>query len=193
MTRIIAICGPKRSGKDTIANYIVAKYGYKHFKIASKLKDVCGLLFGFTQEQMEDDTKDIIDTKYNITPRKAMQFVGTEMMQYKIQELLPNVKRNFWINLLMQEIQKESHVVISDMRFLHEYETMCKESDLHVIQVSKPNSGSDSHLDLHPSEVEWRKIPTTTIIENNKTIEDLYEQVDRACYLRLIKVNNPRS
>ena len=187
MTRIIAICGAKRSGKDTIAKYIVQKYGYKHYKIAAKLKDVCGMLFGFSEEQMEDNSKDIIDKKFNITPRHAMQFVGTEMMQYKIQELLPSIGRNFWINILLREIQKEDNVVISDMRFVHEFDAIKNTNNaINVIQVSKD---SFIDIDLHPSEVEWRDIPASTIIENNKTIEDLYDRVDAF----LVEIDNSRS
>lgn len=181
--RVIAICGPKRSGKDTIAKHITEKYGYKHFKIAENLKSVCGLLFGFSHEQMEDDSKDKVDPKYNISPRQAMQFVGTEMMQYKIQELLPNVGRNFWINLLLQNTKNESHIVISDMRFLHEYEAL-RRYDLFVIQVFK-----DLHiqtLDNHSSEIEWSKIPANIKIHNNSSIENMYKCIDDA----LVKINN---
>ncbi len=43
--QIIAICGYKRSGKDTIAQYLVKKYNYKHHKITHKLKECIKLLF----------------------------------------------------------------------------------------------------------------------------------------------------
>ena len=45
LPKIIAVCGYKRSGKDTIAKYLNKKYNYKHLKITYKLKECLKLLF----------------------------------------------------------------------------------------------------------------------------------------------------
>ena len=167
--RIIAVCGYKRSGKDTVANIISELYGHKHMKIASKLKDVTQTLFGFSHSQIEEDVKDHIDTRWGITPRQAMQFIGTEMFQFKIQEILPEIKRNFWIKGLIADLNGNLPVVISDLRFVHEYEEL-KNLGVFVIRVTKKNNSET--IDHHPSETDFLNIPADLEIVNNDFVID---------------------
>jgi dephospho-CoA kinase len=182
MVKIIAITGLKRSGKDTIADYISYKYKYEHMKISSTLKSACEILFGFSLKQMETDEKDVVDKDMGITPRLAMQFFGTEIMQYKIQEIMPGVGRCFWINLLLKNIgsNNDSRIVISDMRFLHEYTRMKEMHDIFVIKVCRNRQGATQQTqDMHPSELEWQTIPENELIENNGSIQDLFDKIDK--------------
>lgn len=177
MRTVIAICGLKRSGKDVIADHLVRKYSYEKIKIAEPLKIVVAQLFNFTQDQVgETDQKDEIDPRWGITPRHALQFFGTEVMQYKIQDLLPNIERKFWINLLISKMQPEKKYVISDMRFKHEYEEL-KKHDLLVIKVFRNNLNS---TDTHISESEYLEIPADIIIQNDEDIESLLIKIDNS-------------
>ena len=110
MKRIIAICGAKRSGKDVLASHIVNKYGYTRLSFAEPLKHIVKLLFDFNDQQVgliegSNDEKDTLDERWGISPRKALQFVGTEILQNKIQELLPNIKRDYFANILLSKIE----------------------------------------------------------------------------------------
>ena len=132
---IIAICGLKRCGKDTLADYIVSRYGFEKVKIADPLKEACKQLFGLTDAQVELDEKDVVDDKWGVAPRQILQFVGTEMFQFKLQELLPDIGRSFWMRQLL-ETHKKGCIVISDMRFVHEYEILkAAQPDLVVIKI----------------------------------------------------------
>ena len=181
-TMIIAICGPKRSGKDTIADHLISKYNYEKIKIADPLKSVTKELFGFTEDQIgETDAKDIIDERWGITPRKALQFFGTEVMQYKIQELLPDIGRKFWINRLIAGLPMEdSKYVISDLRFLHEYEELYKKTkdNLCIIKVFRP--GKTDEKDTHVSELEYKAIKEDILLINDGNIGDLLVKLDNA-------------
>ena len=173
--KVIAVCGLKRCGKDTVCNYIAEHYDYKHEKIAQPLKDICKILFNFTEDQVEANAKDVIDVNWNITPRSALQFLGTEMFQFKIQELLPEIKRNFWIERLRNSIVKNT--VISDLRFVHEYKSLHDRfgKNLTIIKVMRRDVASSE--DTHVSELEWLKIPEDYLIENNTTIESLHSKI----------------
>lgn len=181
-TMIIAICGPKRSGKDTIADHLISKYNYEKIKIADPLKSVTKELFGFTEDQIgETDAKDIIDERWGITPRKALQFFGTEVMQYKIQELLPDIGRKFWINRLVAGLpMKDSKYVISDLRFLHEYEELYKKTkdNLCIIKVFRPDKTDEK--DTHVSELEYKEIKEDILLINDGNIGDLLVKLDNA-------------
>ena len=169
ISRIIAICGHKRCGKDTLANYISHKYGYEHIKIASKLKDTMKLLFGFTDEQLEIE-KETIDPTWGITPRKAMQFFGTEIMQFQLQKIMPEIDRCFWIRSTIAAMNPEKTYVISDMRFLHEHQELIKKfKNVTVIRINRYSKTFDTHI----SETEYNNIPYDILLNNNGTIESL--------------------
>ena len=175
LPRIIGICGRKRCGKDTVAEFLSREYGYSNKKISQDLKKVIQLLFGFTDDQIESDAKDAMDEKWCVTPRRTMQFFGTEIMQYKIQEILPNIGKRFWIeSFVKKHINNEHQIVISDLRFLHEYEEL-KKHNVFIIKVERTlaETASDEHI----SEMEYLKIPVDACIGNNGTIEDLYEKI----------------
>lgn len=184
LPRIIAICGYKRSGKDTISEYISNMYGHKHIKIAGKLKEIVKTLFNFSNNQIEADEKEICDERWGITPRKAMQFMGTEMFQYKLQELLPDIQRNFWIHSLITEniIGNNNPLVISDLRFMHEY-TELKKHNVFIIKINRKVVGGEQ--DLHPSETEFLDIPADLQLENDGTIESLYNQLARSLSIKM--------
>ena len=186
MPKIIAICGAKRSGKDVLAYHLVKNYNYNKVSFATPLKLAVKNLFNFDDEQVgigEDngnDKKDIIDENWGITPRAALQFIGTEIMQDKIQELLPNIKKNFFANTLKNYINNtaiEQKIVISDLRFLHEYEMLLsdlniKVEDILIIRVIRPSNISTDCTEPHISEQEYMKIPYDIILINNGSIDD---------------------
>tara|TARA_Y100000591_G_C21771309_1_gene665719 strand:- start:61 stop:627 length:567 start_codon:yes stop_codon:yes gene_type:complete len=181
LPNIIAICGYKGSGKDTIANYLVEKYNYKHYKISTKVREVAELLFDLKNEDYENN-KEVINDKWNVTPRSIMQFIGTDMFQYKIQELLPNIGRKFWIKTLLTDdlvntiLNNENNIVISDLRFLHEYEELKKiNTNLCILRVSNINIKKN---DNHISENEFLNIPIHYEIDNSKDIVDLYKNLN---------------
>jgi hypothetical protein len=194
MPKIIAICGAKRSGKDVLAEHLVAKYNYTRLSFAEPLKVAVKGLFNFDDEQVGigkdngEDRKDIIDERWGITPRAALQFFGTEMMQEKIQELLPNMKRNFFANTLVNHInsaEEDTKFVISDLRFIHEYERLLNISkisirDILIVRVIRPTKDRIKEPEpVHISELEYTKIPYDIIMINNGSIEDYINRFDK--------------
>ena len=177
---IIALCGYKSSGKDHIANYIVDKYDYEHKKIAFKLKEIIKFLFDLNDEQIEGNMKEACDENWGTSPRKMMQFIGTDIFQYKISELLPGCKKNFWIKSLCNDIKNSNkkNIVISDLRFIHEYNYLIENmSDYNIITVEVCNSNIIKN-DLHISESEYKNIPKDFIVHNNKVDDEFKKSID---------------
>ena len=185
LPKIIALCGYKRSGKDTIANYLEKKNNYKHLKITYKLKECLKLLFNLNNNDLEINKEEIND-KWGTSPRHMMQFIGTDIFQYKIQELLPGIERKFWINSflnnsLVSKLKKNDkfNIVISDLRFLHEYNELKKLNiPIIIIKVTNDNIMIDENISLHISEKEFLNIPVNYEINNSKDLKYLYNQID---------------
>ena len=194
MSNIIAICGAKRSGKDVLAKHLVATRGFKKLSFAEPLKKAVKELFNFNdiqvgieEENAVGDEKEIIDERWGISPRKALQFFGTEIMQHAIDELIPNTNRGFLADILLSRISGNSRdsYVISDMRFLHEYNKLKssakvrKSCSLIIVKISRPsiNISADSG-DTHISENEYIDIPYDVEIINDGAISDLTDLFD---------------
>lgn len=197
MSNIIAICGAKRSGKDVLAKHLVATRGFNKLSFAEPLKKAVRELFNFNdiqvgidEENAVGDEKDIIDERWGISPRKALQFFGTEIMQHAIDELVPNTNRGFLADILLSRISGNSRdsYVISDMRFLHEYnklKSLTKARDacsLIVVKISRPSiniaEGTGGTRDTHISENEYIDIPYDVEIINDGAISDLTDLFD---------------
>lgn len=174
--KIIAICGLKRSGKDTIADTLCQHYGYEKVKIATPLKDALKILFQFTDAQVEGGEKDAIDPRWGVEPRRLMQFIGTEVMQFQLQEVLPNLGRKFWIQRLIEEhiSMNNKMIVIPDLRFKHEYELLSKHNTV-FWRVERYET--EMNRDTHSSEQEYMDIPVQYIFKNNGSKERLENTV----------------
>ena len=187
MIRIVFICGFKRSGKDTLAKYLENNHDYIHLKISKPLKDATKILFNLADEQLEEDKKDLIDQRWNVTPRDIMKYLGTDVFQYKINDLLPNTKRMFWINHLFNEIENKYmnstepvKIAISDLRFNHEYNAISdfefKHKDKVKIKIIKIARIGGEHRyfqqDTHESETQHLNFNYDMIIDNVQDRQD---------------------
>jgi dephospho-CoA kinase len=182
-TLVIALCGARRAGKDEIAKLLTSRYGFSHRKISGTLKSVVSEIFQIPPSSLEDASKDCVDPSWGVTPRQIMQFVGTELFQEKLQDLLPSVKRGIWVQSLCKEIAaKDTPVVISDMRFVHEYELLRRSVRLVCVRVERPRPGGcaldDAALDAHRSETEHRQIPCDFTVVNDGSVDSLQGKVE---------------
>ena len=99
---IIGFLGNKRVGKDTAANFLINKYNFIRYAFGDPVKDVAKAMFNFSEDQLYGDKKEIIETIWNITPRRAFQVIGTDFAQYSIYNSLPELEQNikkktFWV------------------------------------------------------------------------------------------------
>lgn len=176
--RVVALVGQKQSGKDTVADYMNRVYGYENIKFADPMKQALCSLFGWSKCQVEDpEEKEVVDRYWGVSPRRMMQIFGTEIVQYEFQKYLPGIKRNFFVKSLLKRIEGKDRVVISDMRFLHEFQSLKKhDPSCLVVRLVRPDI---ERLDSHPSEVECETIPADVEISNDRTITHLYWEVEK--------------
>jgi hypothetical protein len=150
MYRIICICGFKRSGKDFVADQLVSQYSFHKISIADRLKKTVRILFNLNDDQLHGESKDVIDPLWNVTPRTLMDFMGTEVMQFEIQKILPKSNRSFWIDTIIPQITdqlKISNVVIPDLRFPHEIVELKKRFPLiTIVRINNPSVVIDPTL-----------------------------------------------
>lgn len=154
LTQIIGVSGKKYNGKDTVGDYLVAHHGYTKLTFAEPIKDICKIVFGITDEQLNTHLKEECDTRWNVTPRKLMQFIGTDLFRDNMQKIMPEIAEDIWLKVLEnkikehQKINSSSKFVITDVRFENEYALVKKMGGL-VIKITRPEF---ANLDTHLSE-----------------------------------------
>jgi len=100
--RVIGLVGRARVGKDTVADYILSKYGtYLKVRLAQPIKDAICALYGFTPQQVEGSEKEEIDVQWGISPRQAMVQLTDSMMTFMghdffTKRLFNHYKRGFY-------------------------------------------------------------------------------------------------
>ena len=203
--QIICLIGQKRVGKDTVADIIQAHDPeYRRFALAEPIKDIARIMFNFTESQLFDAEKDMLDTRWNIRPRDFFERFGTDIMQFDIYKYLPGLettvpRRCFWVHSLINKIRilDCQKVIITDVRGLHELEAIKQAfpsarfikitRGSPIIQGASDIASCDGVESMHITQQEPELIPLDKIdlvIDNSGTIEGLIRQV------KLIKFYN---
>ena len=205
---IIGLVGLIGSGKNSAAEYLTAAYDFKQESFASSLKDTLSCIFGWNRNKLEglieEDRiwRDQVDLWWsqklnipNLTPRKMLQQVGTDLFRN-------HFHNDIWIASLENKLQKYTgNVVITDCRFPNEIKAVRNLGGA-VVRVKRGiepewfndalylNQNPDTkyrnflqdRLDknnIHASEIAWIGTEFDYILENDKSLVDLYLQIDR--------------
>jgi len=186
----IGLLGKMGSGKSTTAAHITKKYNYEEKFYSKKLKDVCQLLFGFNEEQLYGSKKQEIDKRWGISPRQAMQFVGTDLFRKQLVNLIPGIGENFWIRTLDTELINGQNYVISDCRMQNEIDFIKKKGGV-VIKIIRDEEEeiNNNETKLHVTECEIDNVTEFDyIIHNNGTKEELFKKIDEFMDLLTISI-----
>lgn len=184
---LIGVLGKKMHGKDTIANYMCTFYKFQRIAFADTLKQTCASLFGFTYRQLYKDKKEEVDPTWGITPREAMQYMGTEVVRKGMSNLIPGIGENFWIKCMekrLKDCYSNTNVVISDVRFQNEVDFIHSMGGK-VIKVEREFEEESLNFVNHESELAIDKITNYDFLVHNKELEDLYSYIDSIMILKL--------
>ena len=127
--KLVALVGFKGSGKDSAGSYLVENHGFVSFSFAESLKDALSSIFCWDRELLEGKTeesriwRESVDNWWaeklempDLTPRKALQMVGTDLFRQ-------HFHHDLWIHNIERKITllpPDSKVVICDGRFPNE-------------------------------------------------------------------------
>jgi hypothetical protein len=190
---LIGVAGVKGSGKDTIADYLVKKYGFHKRSFADPLKKACQCLFGFTDQQVNGSDKEIPDDKwFGITPRETMQFVGTDLFRKQMGNLNSNIRENIFIynfkNWYEDERNTKSFVVVPDVRFQNEVDYIRSQNGFIIKILYNATTDETSIFDKiklflgfkNEHESELQKLDYDLTVNNGYTctFKELYSQID---------------
>jgi hypothetical protein len=153
---IIGISGKMQSGKDTVADYLVNKYGFQRIAFAAKLKEIAKDLFGW-------------DGKKDEYGRKLLQDLGFAMR---------SINRDVWINYALKNIDLNQNWVTTDVRYMNEAFVIQSKSGL-LWRINR-NIIRNEEVDNHISETDLDHYDKfDAIIENNGSFNELHDRIDK--------------
>ena len=163
---LIGISGKAGAGKDTLGKYLCDEYRCMHYYFAKPLKEGAKIMFGLSDEQIENKEKVI--EPWGISPRKIYQLLGTEVGR--------GIDVNIWVkNAEMFVKSVAGHtVVITDVRFDNEAFWIRNRGGV-VINIVRDQD--DIVENRHSSEGGLKPDNIDLTIHNNGSIEDLCNEV----------------
>jgi hypothetical protein len=204
---IVGICGFISSGKDTVADYLCNFHQFRRESFANSLKDAVAQVFGWNRDLLEGRTKQAREWREqvdpwwaerlgmpNLTPRWVLQYWGTEVCR-------KSFHNDIWIAALENKLRNsKDDIVISDCRFPNEIKSIKDAGGIVIRVVRGPeprwydaavsvNRGPDGNtswalskeklerLKIHASETSWVGTKFDYILDNNGSIQDLYDQL----------------
>jgi hypothetical protein len=202
---IVGFCGFIGSGKDTAADFLINYYGFRRDSFANSLKDAVANVFGWDRILLEGRTKEAREWREQkdewwsnrlgkeITPRWILQYWGTEVCRVGFHD-------DIWIASLENRLRKsKDDIVISDVRFPNEIAAIKRAGGkvVRIVRGEDPEWYNDAKLanageqvvgsaiararmrnrKIHSSEWAWIGNGIDIEIDNNGTIDYLFEQI----------------
>lgn len=179
---IISFSGMKDSGKSTAVKGLIAE-GWVELSFSKLLKDVISIVFGWDRAMLNGDTpehrrwREKLDPFWTKrlhrpwSPRIAMQVVGTEAFR----EI---VSPQIWVVALEKQLEGIRRVAIADTRFDEERDMLLSHGAT-FIQIKKKTAEPVEGREYHVSEIQHRNWVFDFVVDNDKTIPDLYRTIQQ--------------
>jgi len=170
---IIGLTGYAQSGKDTLAKILVDNYGYRRVAFADKIREFLyevNPMVGCSPTGYLRDLVNLVgwdNAKQEPQVRRLLQDLGVGARKV--------FGDDFWVTQAFVGISPSEKIVITDVRFTNEAETIKQHSGAQVWRVKR--SGV-SAVNTHVSETEMDGHPVDQIFVNNGSIEDLENLVN---------------
>lgn len=204
---VIGLSGFASAGKSTVGEYLVRQYGFTRLSFAAAVKDVTAAAFGWERPRLDGvspqdrvwrEEPDMFWSermKRPITPRVALQYIGTDIFRV-------HVLSSIWSDIVISKIRalgSTANVVIDDVRFVNERQAL-RDEGAQFLLLRREKFATPSHERLwatarakhspHPIEPpddlhlsEWQWLQDATVADdpeliNSGSYDDLYAAVD---------------
>lgn len=173
---LLAIAGAARSGKDTIAEYLVRNHGYLRNGLADPLKRAAQHMFFLTDAQRDsDELKEVVIPYWGMSPRQMFQKLGTEGGRHVFGD-------DLWLKRWTYHYdtyKEHTNYVVPDVRFVNEAEHVRSLGGV-IIHVTRDSAKGLLAGDTakHASEVTLPIGPHDFVITNNGTKKEMCDKLD---------------
>lgn len=167
---IIGLTGYAQSGKDTVANILVEKYGFERRAFADVIRKVLydmNPMISGEPLAIKVDVEGWDKAKQHPEVRRLLQKLGVAARSY--------IGEGVWINATLTEMKLDTHYVITDVRFINEAKSIqnlngADTLNTYLWRVTRPGVGP---VNAHVSETQMAEYPVDVTISNDGTLDSL--------------------
>ncbi len=164
---LIGIAGLARTGKDTVAEFILAAIGGYKYSFADPIRAMLVPLGVDMSDPYWQARKEDVIPALGVSPRRMMQTLGTEWGRELIHP-------DLWLLMAQQRLMNHGPgMIIPDIRFENEAAWVRRHGGL-VLHISRPNSAEVAD---HTSEAGVGFHATDAKLFNTGTLEELQQAV----------------
>lgn len=127
---LIGLTGAARSGKDTSATILAKLLEADTYAFAHPIKEACKTMFGWSELHVNGELKEVIDKNYGISPRQAMQKLGTEFGREMVHD-------EMWLKRAQVHLDCKPRLIVTDVRFDNEAQFI-RTNGGHVVKIVRP-------------------------------------------------------
>lgn len=172
---MIGISGKIGSGKSTASKYLTSRYGFYEKAYAAKLKEMCSALTGSPVDTFNTrEGKCLKILNGSLTAGQLLQMVGNGMRKA--------VYEKVWVDALFIDYDRSKKWVIVDVRYPDELQAIKEKGGIVVRLEGDPGDIRKENKDGRdlnaPSEISLDGASFDHVILNNRSISDLYCQLD---------------
>ncbi len=158
---IIGLVGRARVGKDTVASFLGPHWKVR--RLADPVKRACKALYGWTDEALETNLKEVRCDNLAVTPRQTMVHITQSIRSFMGSDFFTRRFFDTWDG---------QPIVIPDVRFAHDIQEIHKRGGI-TIKILRTGGP------LHEFETEINSHRTTYEITNDGTIDELREKINK--------------
>ncbi len=170
--KLIGILGRSRMGKDTVAQIVCDMIGHENttiHRLSKTLKQAVCVLYGFTHEDVEGPNKEVVDPRYGVTPRCAIQGLCDFLMQRHGCDFFS--KQVF--HMYDTGAFADKHVILPDIRYEHDLAEIRRRGGV-ILKITRPFG---ELVPNHPWESHIDALQGDYLVCNHGTPEDLRQKV----------------
>lgn len=185
---MIALTGPKGSGKDTVADIIQRQYAHRSYSIqriafADPIKKVVQYIFDLNPNNVEQyDLFKRTNLTYtlpghlthSVEGRHVVREIGMLMRNYNVDQFTDYVRSQVFSTMH----DKDRISVITDLRFGNEYE-MLRSLGAKIVKISRPDYEYDGHVteqDFGDDSVDYIIHNTGSFINLQNSVIEMVDQ-----------------
>ena len=173
---IVGLGHQARVGKDTAANFLVERHGFKRLAFADTLKQVLYDINPIVSSPPRRlvRVQDIVeergweDAKNMFEVRRLLQDLGMAARDH--------IGVNSWVNAVLRQVDIYGDYVITDVRFPNEFDALWNKQ-AHLIRITRPDSQRHGNAGTHQSEIALDDADWHSTIENNGSLLELEQNL----------------
>ncbi len=166
LPKLVGLSGYARSGKDTVAAFLVAEYGYRKIAFADRLRNFVLALFPSVAEAVNAVGGDWDKAKEDPEVRRMLQGVGIAARNH--------IGLDVWITAALRSVHESERIVVSDVRFVNEADALAARGGA-LFRIERPGT---KPINSHASEIALDRYDGLhAVLVNDDTIDVLHDRV----------------